>query len=66
VLKISHNNETLPFCYEPTYFGGMLGRTLSHFEKGDIMHRAPEVACLGAGATTLRTATLALFHSTAE
>ena len=33
MLKISHNSKTLPFGSEPIYFGGMLGRTLSHFAK---------------------------------
>jgi len=23
-LKINHSNETIPFCSEPTYLGGML------------------------------------------
>jgi len=29
-LKVNHNNETLLFCSEPTYLGGMLDRTVTY------------------------------------
>ena len=75
-LKVNFNNETLPFCSELKYFGVMLDRSLTyrrHLES----HRkklTSRVAVLrwfagsswGAGATMLRTATLAVVHSTAE
>ena len=35
-------------------------------QEANITRRTPEAACWGAGATTLRTATLALVHSTAQ
>ena len=75
-LKVSFNNETLPFCSEPKYLGVTLDRSLTyrrHLES----HRkklTSRIALLrrlagsgwGAGATTLRIATLALVHSTTE
>jgi len=29
-LKVNLNYETLPFCSEPTYLGGTLGRALTY------------------------------------
>jgi len=29
-LKVNHINETLPFCPEPRYLGGMLDRSLTY------------------------------------
>jgi len=29
-LKVTHNNETLPFCSEPTFLGGMLDRLVTY------------------------------------
>ena len=62
-LKVKYNNETLPFCFKPKYLESNIGRKLTS-----------RVALLwwlagsgwGTGATTLRIATLALVHSTAE
>jgi len=74
-LKVSMNNETLPICFERKYLRVTLGRTLTyrrHLEsfrkKMTLRVTYPEATCWSgwsAGATTLRTATLALVHSTA-
>ena len=72
-LKVNFNNETLPFCSEPKYLGVTLDTYRRHLES----LRKKLTSCVaplrrltgsgwGAGATTLRTATLALVHSTAE
>jgi len=75
-LKVNFNNETLPFCSNPKYLGVMLDRSLTYRRHLEPLHKnlTSRVALLrrlagsgwGAGATTLRTATLALVHSTAE
>jgi len=73
-LKVNHNNETLPFFSEPTYLGVTLGRTLTYRRQFKSLGKklTPRVALLrrlagsgwGVAATTLRTATLSLVHST--
>jgi len=75
-LKVKYNNETLPFCSEPKYLGATLDRSLTyrrHLEslRKKLTSRVELLRRLagsgwGAGATTLRIATLALVHSTAE
>ena len=75
-LKVNFNNETLPFCSEPKYLGVSLDRSLTyrqHLESlrkkltsRDALLRRLSGSGWGAGATTLRTATLALVHATAE
>jgi len=75
-LTVNHNNKTLPFSSEPKYLGVTLDRSLTyrrHLESlrnrltscVALLRRLAEPGC-GAGATTLRIATLALVHSTAE
>ena len=75
-LNVNYSNETLPFCPKPIYLGIKLNRTLTyrrHFEslRKKLTSRVALLRRLagsgwGAGATTLRIATLALVHSTAE
>jgi len=76
-LKVNFNKpETLPFCSEPKYLGVTLDRLLTYRRHLESLRKklTSRVAFLrrlagsgfGAGATTLRTATLALVHSTAE
>jgi len=75
-LKAKYNNETLPFCSEPTYLGVTLDRSFTYLRHLESLHKmlAPRVALLrrlagsgwSAGATTLRIANLAQMHSTAE
>ena len=75
-LKVNFNNETLPFCSEPKYLGITLDRSLTYCRQLESLRIKPtsRIALLrrlassdwGAGATTLRTTTLALVHSTAE
>jgi len=75
-LKVNFNNETLPFCCEPKYLGVTLDKLLTyrwHLEslRKKLTSRVALMRRLagsgwGPGATTLRTATLALVHSTAE
>ena len=70
-LKVNFNNETLPFCSEPEYLGVLSLTYRRHLEsqEADITGRTLMRLAgsrWGAGATTLRTATLALVHSTAE
>ena len=75
-LKVNFNNETLPFSPEPKYLGVTLDRSLTYRRHLESLRKklTSRVALLrqlaasdwGAGATTLRTATLALVHSTAE
>jgi len=75
-LKVNFNNETLPFCSDPKYLGVKLDRSLTYRRHLESLRKklTSRVALLrrlagsgwGAGATTLRTATLALVHSTAE
>jgi len=75
-MKVNFNNETLPFSSEPKYLGVTLDRSLTyrrHLEslrkkltsRVALMRRLGGSGC-GSGATTLRTATLALVHSTAK
>jgi len=75
-LRVNFNNETLPFCSEPKYLGVTLDRLLTYRRHPESLCKklTSRVALLrgiagsgwGAGATTLRTTTLALVHSTAE
>jgi len=75
-LKVNFSNETLPFCSEPKYFGVTLDRSLTYRRHLESFRKrlTSRIALLrrfagsswGAGATTLRTTTLALVHSTAE
>ena len=75
-LKDNFNNETLPFCFEPKYVGVTLDRSLTYCRQLELRRKklTSRVAHLrrlvgfgwGAGATTLRTATLALVHSIAK
>jgi len=75
-LKVKYNNEILPFCFEPKYLGVTLDRSLTYRRHLESLRKklTSRVALLrrlagsgrGAGATTLRIATLALVHSTAE
>jgi len=75
-LKVECNNETLPFCSEPNYLGATLDRSLTYRRHLASFRKklTSRVALLGrlagsgwgAGATTLRIATLALMPSTAE
>jgi len=74
-LKVNYSNETLPFCPEPKYLGVTLVRSFTyrrHLESlrkkltsGIALLRRLAGSGWGAGAITLRTATLALVHSTA-
>jgi len=76
VNEINRNNEILPFCPEPKYLGVTLHWSLTYRRHLESFRKklTSRVALLrrlagcawGAGATTLRTATLALMHSTAE
>jgi len=75
-LKVNFNNETLPFCSKPKYLGVTLDRSLTYRRHLESLRKklTSRVALLrrlagsgwGAGTTTLRIATLALVHSTAE
>jgi len=75
-LKVNFNNETLPSCSEPKCLGVTLDRSLTYRGQLESLRKklTTRVALLrrvadsswGAGATTLRTVTLALVHSTAE
>jgi len=75
-LKVNHNNEPLLFCSEPKYLGVTLDRSLTYRRHLESLRKklTSRVALLrrltgsgwGAGATTVRTATLPLVHSTAE
>jgi len=75
-LKVNFNNKTLPFCSEPKYLGVTLDRSLTYRRHLESLRKklTSRVAFLRqlagsgwvAGATTLRIATLALVHSTAE
>jgi len=73
-LKVNHNNETLLFCYEPKCLGVTLDRTLTYCQHLESL-REKLTSCIallrrlagsgwGAVTTTLRSATLALVHST--
>ena len=74
-LKVNHNNEILPFCYEPKYLGVTLDRSLRYRRHHESL-RKKLTSCVtllrrlagsgwGAGATTLRTATHSIEQSTA-
>jgi len=75
-LKVNFNNETLPFCSEPKYLRVTLDRSLTYRRHLESLRkkltsliqllRRLAGSGWGARATTLRTATLALVHSTAE
>ena len=75
-LKVNFNNETLPFCSEPKYLGVTLDRSHTYCRhlaslRKKLTSRVTLLRGLagsgwGAGATTLRTATLALVHSNSE
>jgi len=75
-LKVNHNNENLPFCSEPSFLGVTFERSFTyrrHLEplRKKLTSRIAPLRRLadsgwGVGATTLRTATLDLVHSTAE
>ena len=71
-LKVNFSNETLPFCSNRIYLGVMLDRSLTHRRYLESLRKklTSRVPLLrpgwGVGATTLRIATLALVHSTAE
>jgi len=75
-LKVKYNNETLPFCSGSKYLEVALDRSLTYRRHLESLRKklTSRVALLrrlagsgwGAGATTLRTATIALVHSTAE
>ena len=75
-LKVDFNNETLPLRSEPKYIGITLDRSLTYRRHLESLRKklTSRVVLLrrlagsgwGAGATTLRTATLAMVHSTAE
>jgi len=72
--KVNHNNEALYFCSEPNYLRVTLDRSLTYPRQLESLRKklTSRVALMrrlsgsswGAGATTLRIATLA--HSTAE
>ena len=75
-LKFKYNNKTLHFCSEPKHLGVTLVRSLTycrHLEslckkltsRVALLRRLPGSGW-GTRATTLRIATPALFHSTAE
>ena len=75
-LTVNHNNITLPFSSEPKYLGVTLDRSLTYRRHPKSL-RNRLISCVallrrlavhgwGAGATTLRIATLALVHTTAE
>jgi len=75
-LNINHNDETLRFCSDPKYLGVTLDRPLTyrpHLESlcKTLTSRVAHMRVIAgsdwaAGATTLRTATLVLVHSTAD
>jgi len=75
-LKVNFNNETLPFYSEPKYLGVTLDRLVTcrrHLEslRKKLTSRVALLRRLagsgwGAGATKLRTATLALVQSTTD
>jgi len=75
-LKVNFSNKVLPFCSKPKYLGVTLNRSLTYRRHLESLSKklTSRLALLsrlagsgwGAGATTLRTAALALVHSTAE
>ena len=75
-LKVYNNGRLLPFCPTPTYLGVKLDRSLTFRYHLVVLHKklSSRVTLLrrlvgsgwGAGAKTLRIATLSLVYSTAE
>ena len=75
-LKVYNNGRLLPFCRTPTYLGVKLDRSLTFCHHLVALHKklSSHVTLLrrlvgsgwGAGARTLRIATLSLVHSAAE
>ena len=75
-LKVYNNGRLLPFCPNPTYLGVKLDRSLKfcHYLVALLKKLSSRVTLLrqlvssgwGAGAKTLRIATLSLVYSTAE
>ena len=75
-LKVYNNDRSLPFCPIPTYFGVKLDRSLTFCHHLVALHKklSSRVTLLrrfvdsgwGAGAKTLRIATLSMAYSTAE
>jgi len=76
LLKVDYNNEILPFCSDTKYLGVTLDSSLAYRRHLESLRKklTSRVALLkrltgsswGAGATILRTATLAPVRSTAE
>ena len=75
-LKVYKNNRLLPFCPTPTYLGVKLDRSLTFYHHLVALHKKLSSHVTlprrlmgsgwGAGAKTLRIATLSLVHSTTE
>ena len=72
-LKVYKNGRLLPFCPTPTYLGVKLDKSITFRHHLVALRKklSSRVTLLrrsgwGAGAKTLRTATLSLVHSTAE
>ena len=75
-LKFKYNSETLPFCSEPKYLRITSDRSLTYRQHLESLHKKLTSHVVltrqlagsgwGAGATTLRTSTLTLVHSTAQ
>ena len=75
-LNVFNNSKRLPFCPVPTYLGDKLDRSLTFRHHLEALRKklTTRVALMrrlagsdwGAGAKTLRTATLSLVYSTAE
>ena len=75
-LQLKNNGKILPFFPVPTYLGVKLGRALTYRHHLEALRKnlSTRVSLLrrlagsgwGAGAKTLRTATLSLIYSTAE
>ena len=64
-LKVYNNGRLLPFCPTPTYLGVKLDRSLTLSSRVTLLRRLVDSGW-GAGAKTLRIATLSLVYSTAE
>ena len=75
-LKVKSNDKIVPFCPVPTHLGVKLERALTHCHHLETLRKrlSRHVSLLrrlagsewGAGAKTLRIATLSLIYSTAE
>ena len=59
-------NETLPFCSEPKYLGVTLDRSLMYRRHLESLRTSRAACWHRLGRWTLRMATLALVHLTAE